>query len=357
MENIEQLKQDNAKLTERLNNAGKFFREQKAQIETLTKENEQLKDQINSLQFNEESDADVINDYSEELNKYKNTVELLNNSIDELNKTIDSKDQAYKVLQDTYNELFGENSKLKEDLENRVKQVRVTENQADEELKKVITARDEWIVKYRELEEKYNEVFKASQDLGKELAEAQAKYINELANRDKDLQEAIATYKLADDKYNKLVSKCEELTSTIAKLEADNNNLRKSDQEYRKTYEELKKDNEKLNKLYDDLENQKLGLECDFANLEDKYKNLKLQSDFNTENEKYLADKIFNIWTICDDIIHPVPEEQIEKIKNEENKESTIVINSESEEENIENLPNKQEQPKHQFMSDALINI
>ena len=43
MENIEQLKLENAKLTERLNNAAKFFREQKAQIEALTKENEELK--------------------------------------------------------------------------------------------------------------------------------------------------------------------------------------------------------------------------------------------------------------------------------------------------------------------------
>jgi DNA phosphorothioation-dependent restriction protein DptG len=47
MENIEQLQQNNAKLQERLNNAAKFFREQKAQIESLTKENEELKNQIN----------------------------------------------------------------------------------------------------------------------------------------------------------------------------------------------------------------------------------------------------------------------------------------------------------------------
>ena len=35
MENIEKLKQNNAKLTERLNNAAKFFREQKAQTENI----------------------------------------------------------------------------------------------------------------------------------------------------------------------------------------------------------------------------------------------------------------------------------------------------------------------------------
>ena len=43
METIEQLQQDYAKLQGRLNNAAKFFREQKAQIEALTKENEELK--------------------------------------------------------------------------------------------------------------------------------------------------------------------------------------------------------------------------------------------------------------------------------------------------------------------------
>ena len=42
MENIEQLKADNAKLTERLNNAAKFFKEQKATIEKLTEENEEV---------------------------------------------------------------------------------------------------------------------------------------------------------------------------------------------------------------------------------------------------------------------------------------------------------------------------
>ena len=43
METIEQLKLEKDKLTERLNNAAKFFREQKAQIEALTDENEKLK--------------------------------------------------------------------------------------------------------------------------------------------------------------------------------------------------------------------------------------------------------------------------------------------------------------------------
>ena len=61
MDNIEQLKQDNAKLTERLNNAAKFFREQKAQIEALTKENEELKNQINRTPKEEVIDTEKWN--------------------------------------------------------------------------------------------------------------------------------------------------------------------------------------------------------------------------------------------------------------------------------------------------------
>lgn len=284
MENIEQLMQDNAKLTERLNNAAKFFKEQRAHIEALTKEkedlekrfkeqesfetntinkvvpeleeklkilekeNKQLQDQINSLQFNEESDADVISNYAKEI------------------------------------------SELKEQLEQRVNQVRATEKQADEELKKVITARDEWIMKHRDLENKYKE---SVEELNK-------------AN--------------------------EQITDLKSELVKANEN------------------NEKLNKLYDDLENQKMAIECDFVNLEDKYNNLKLQKDANVEYEKHITDTIFKIWTSCDDIINPKPTEKGVK-ETLEKKESTIEINPQ------ENLPNKEEHPRHEFMKEALINI
>ena len=75
MDNIEQLKQDNAKLTERLNNAAKFFREQKAQIESLTNEIKEKTEPIFKKygvekayvfgsyargDYNENSDIDII---------------------------------------------------------------------------------------------------------------------------------------------------------------------------------------------------------------------------------------------------------------------------------------------------------
>ena len=89
MDNIEQLKQDNEKLKERLNNAAKFFRDQKAQIEALTKENEDLKEQVNVFK-------NATNERGDEMRKSLDKCK-------ELEKTIESKDQAYQLLQDTYN--------------------------------------------------------------------------------------------------------------------------------------------------------------------------------------------------------------------------------------------------------------
>ena len=135
MDNIEQLKQDNAKLTERLNNAAKFFREQKAQIESLTKEKEELEKKFKEQQDFEANNINkVVPELEEKLKGYENEFKSLNAVNDDLNKqldnyelkiqnlenTIDLKDKAHKVLQDTYNELFVENTKLKEDLENRI---------------------------------------------------------------------------------------------------------------------------------------------------------------------------------------------------------------------------------------------
>ena len=93
-----------------------------------------------------------------------------------------------------------------------------------------------------------------------------------------------------------------------------------------------------------------MAIECDFVNLEDKYNNLKLQKDANVEYEKYITDTIFKIWTACDDIINPKPTEKGIK-ETLEKKESTIEINPQ------ENLPNKEEHPRHEFMKEALINI
>ena len=237
MENIEELKQANEKLTERLNNAAKFFREQKAQIETLTKENEELKKNQNVV------------DYDEEIKKYKNTTNLLNKSIDELNNQIKERDSKI--------------TKLEEDLQSRIDQIRATEKTYDEEQKKIISARDEWMKKYNELKPQYDEVFKASQDLGKELAESQAKYLQELSNRDKDLQDSINTCKKANEKIEDL------------KIQID---------QFKKDNKEIQDKYNNLDKSYNDLENHKLAIENDYNELEKKYQQVNNELQENTKD-------------------------------------------------------------------------
>ena len=300
MDNIEQLKQDNAKLTERLNNAAKFFREQKAQIESLTKENEQLKNDNNvkddsirlnnelletvenlkkekeelEKKFKEQQDFEtnninkVVPELEEELSKYKNTTELLNKSIDELNNTIDSKDKAYKVLQNTYNELFGENTKLKEDLENRIKQIRATEKTYDEEQKKIIAARDEFITKYNQSKEIIEQLKKDN----KESEEAAKKVMN---SYEKDLN----TYKAKEI----------ELTNKL--------------DESIKNNKELQDKYDNLDKICNDFENQKLAWEGDYQGLAEMYHQLQKeydrlsnQTDIYSQSDTTLAE-IVNLLT------------------------------------------------------------
>ena len=94
MENIEQLKQDNAKLTERLNNAAKFFKDQKAQIDNLTKENKQLKDQIEGF----ENEFKSNEAYSDDLNKQ---IDILEAKLKEQNVKLEQLNEFRSNLIDT----------------------------------------------------------------------------------------------------------------------------------------------------------------------------------------------------------------------------------------------------------------
>ena len=182
MNDIEQLKQDNAKLTERLNNAAKFFREQKAQIESLTKENEELKGQINRTPQEEvvstedwnklvtekenlqkqiegyENELKSNEAYSDDLNKQCNEYEL---KLQKLESDIDSKDKAYKVLQDTYNEVFTDYNKLKEQLvkaEKTIEDEKLDYNKLQKEYKALNDTYNKLNNEYSEIYTKYNDL-------------------------------------------------------------------------------------------------------------------------------------------------------------------------------------------------------
>jgi len=309
MDNIEQLKKDNAKLTERLNNAAKFFREQKAQIEALTKENEELKNSpkeevIDTEKWNKlvaekenlqkqiegyENERKSNEAYSDDLNKQCDEYEL---KIQKLESDIDSKDKAYKVLQDTYNEVFAENktykkqlkeantaalnvsakfeelkelnNKLKEDLEKSINQIKVTEKQSDEELKKITTARDEWITKYKELEKEI-----------KNISDTHKKEVKEIEDQSKKIM----------DSYEADIQKQKEEITVL------NTQLGETEERY-----------DKLNIQYDKLENEKLAIQSDLDNLQDKYN--KLENEYNSlENKTEIYSKSDDVLAKIIDII------------------------------------------------------
>lgn len=226
MDNIEQLKQDNAKLTERLNNAAKFFREQKAQIESLTKEKEELEKKFKEQQDFEANNINkVVPELEEKLKGYENEFKSLNAVNDDLNKQcneyelklqklesdIDSKDKAYKVLQDTYNELFGENTKLKKDLENRINQLKKENKELEESSNKIIDSYEKDLNTYKE----------------KEI---------ELTNK---LDESIKNNKELQDKYDNLDKICNDFENQKLSWEGDYQGLAEMYHQLQKEYERL----------------------------------------------------------------------------------------------------------------------
>ena len=245
MENIEQLQQENTKLQERLNNAAKFFREQKAQIESLTKENEILVEKTKTYEHKIDN-----------LENNNDDVQKLETKIDELEKTITSKDQAYKILQDTYNEVFAEKEKLE-------KQIKEFEKFEAETIN----------VKVPELQEKLSSLQQLHDDLGVEYDKLNAKY-NELINENK-----------------KVVEEQKEEIKKLTALDIDYvNQINK----YKEQIPELQEKIDKLNNLYDNCENEKLAIQADYDLLNDKFKNIKLDIVNKDENIKYYQERLYD---------------------------------------------------------------
>ena len=248
MEDIQKLQQDNAKLQERLNNAAKFFREQKAQIEALTKENEELKRTPKDEVINTEKWNTLVTE-KENLNKQLNEYE---SKLQKLESDIDSKDKAYKVLQDTYNEVFAEKEKItkqykeQEKFETEVINVKVPE--LEERLKNTEKA-------YKELQDKYK--------------------ANDIAKGEAELRE--------QSLHNEYIKKFEEQNIQIdtlkKKFEEEGKNAVANKVLLDKANEKI----DKLNKLYDDCENEKLAAQADYDSLKEKYESLKINAEANEE--------------------------------------------------------------------------
>ena len=202
MSNIEQLEKDNIKLQERLTNAAKFFKEQKLQIESLTKENEQLKnsisssDDIKNLQSQLEAQENSLKEKSLE---YKNT-------IDALNTKLTNNEAAYEELRKKYNELKGETS-------NKYAKLQKDNADAIDSLKKQISEQDSIIESkdkaYSVIQNTYNELFEKYKELSKKHNKLTADYIDLSVNYER--LKNINSYSNELDAYKFFVSNVQNL--------------------------------------------------------------------------------------------------------------------------------------------------
>ena len=252
MEDIEQLKQDNVKLTERLNNAAKFFKDQKAQIDNLTKENKQLKDQVEGFENEFKSNEAYSDDLNKQIDRleaklkeqhdsYENKMELL---VEELNTKYSNLQNEYAILDNKYQD-------AKIELENSL------------------------------------------------MTEAKLKADNEaLRNSYK------AENKEAEEQFNKVLSSYEK---EIEDLKSKNENIRSQfNEKVNALQDALNKyieDAKKFNKLYDDCENEKLAIQNDYDELKDKYARLEIDNVMNEEYSKAYLDDIYQLKNSINDLI------------------------------------------------------
>lgn len=202
MSNIEQLEKDNIKLQERLTNAANFFKEQKLQIESLTKENEQLKnsisssDDIKNLQSQLEAQENSLKEKSLE---YKNT-------IDTLNTKLTNNEAAYEELRKKYNELKSETS-------NKYAKLQKDDADAIDSLKKQISEQDSIIESkdkaHSVIQDTYNELFEKYKELSEKHNKLTADYIDLSANYER--LKNINSYSNELDAYKFFVSNVQNL--------------------------------------------------------------------------------------------------------------------------------------------------
>ena len=291
MEDINLLKQENNKLNARLAKAVEVFKEQKANIEKLTKEYEELKDQINRTPQEEVISTEKWNALATEK--------------ENLEKTIDSKDKAYKVLQDTYNEVFGKNTKLENEIANLKKTIDIN----TEETKKLVNDYENKITRLEEDNIKLGEN-------GKLLEDAKLDY-DKIQREHNALMD---TYNKLNNEYSDIYTKYNDLEQGRIKSEEQLNSLNnlciqmKEDIKEKKDIIEdcylkidkrdteiikLKEDLEKTKKICDNFENEKLSWEADYQaelnaykELQDAYEMLRNERDVYSKSDDVLAEII-----------------------------------------------------------------
>lgn len=275
MENIEQLKADNVKLTERLNNAAKFFREQKAQIEALTKENEELKgkpkdDYVSPEKWNalvtekedlneqlKDKDVEIINqkdalqscytqlhDYeimndslnkekenlNEQLNEYELKLQASEKSYAELKELHDGDLKRYNELENNYEGLQNKYKDLKDLYDGEINRFNEQQSAYDNSItlleeKNIKLEKDVYNLEtnYEGLQNKYNDLDKEFESLKNNVDEQENELIKnwrEKYNREVQEKEALKTF--IKENYDKFQKYLQELQNELVQKFKDN---------------------------------------------------------------------------------------------------------------------------------------
>lgn len=217
METIEQLQEQNSKLQERLNNAAKFFREQKATIEKLT---EEAKDK----------DVEIANqkDALESCYKQLHDLEMMTDSLNKENEELKRKPQDDYVSPEKWNALVTEKEVLNEQLNEYELKLQASEK-SYEELKEL---HDGDLKRYNELEDNYEELQNKYNDLDKEFESFKnnvdeqendlIKDWREKYNREVQEKEALKTF--IKENYDKFQKYLQELQNELVQKFKDNSN-------------------------------------------------------------------------------------------------------------------------------------
>ena len=286
METIEQLKLENGKLTERLNNAAKFFREQKAQIESLTKENEELKDKIsrtpqeevistekwNALVTEKENLNEQLKDKDVEITNQKDALqscynqlhdyEMMNNDLLKKTENLNNQCNEYELkvqkIEQDYNESIKTCKELSSEIDSLNVKIQKTENEKNKQI-------EVYNIKFRELELKFDTVSK--------------EYIKKFEDQNKEIEKLNNQKCAYENDYLKLEEKLKEKDKKIKDLETINDNI---------------------NKQYDELENQKNAYENDYLKLEEKLKEREKQNEnvckFNKQDINDFCDNMLDFF-------------------------------------------------------------
>ena len=304
METIEQLQQTNAKLTERLNNAAKFFREQKAQIEALTKENEELK----RTPKEEVISVDKWNDLVDERDNLKSALESTNKQLSDFNKMTE--------------QLISEKNELNEQIE----KVRQTSEENAKNLAKAIEQVKEEREKYEVLEKENIEINKDHKELASENDNLKIK-IGQIENEKNVLIDKYKNeYESLQGQLIKATNECNHLREFTIKSKEENNKIIENyknlidektklakdfEDKYNKviqegemnekilqdTIGELNNKLNELNKLYNNCENEKLAFQNDYNELLENHKKLiDNYCHYNKDDLNNLLDKIINFF-------------------------------------------------------------